>query len=190
MISAGIAKLFSLLGMRITRSNLGFTKAEVAAFRKVQPFTATSQERIVGLIEAVRYLVANKIEGDFVECGVWRGGSMMAAMNALMEMGDTSRNFHLFDTYQGMTEPTAKDVMYTGRKAKDLIDDDKARHGADHNWCVASLNDVQRNVYSTGYPKDRINFVKGKVEETIPSHAPAKIALLRLDTDWYESTAH
>jgi len=133
---------------------------------------------------------ANRIEGDVVECGVWRGGSIMAAMHALIKMGDLTRHFHLFDTFEGMTEPTEKDVMYDGQAAKSLIDRDKATFGQDHNWCVASLDDVRKNVLSTGYPKERVHFIQGKVEQTIPQHAPAKIALLRLDTDWYDSTAH
>jgi hypothetical protein len=49
---------------------------------------------------------------------------------------------------------------------------------------------VQRNLAGTGYDLASVKFIKGKVEETIPAHAPARIALLRLDTDWYESTRH
>jgi hypothetical protein len=45
-------------------------------------------------------------------------------------------------------------------------------------------------VLSTGYPADRLHLVQGKVEDTLPGAAPARIALLRLDTDWYESTRH
>jgi hypothetical protein len=190
MIKAGIARLFNSLGYTVVRSGLGFTAEELNNFKKVQEFTATSVDRLVGLVDAVRYIATNKIEGDIVECGVWRGGSMMAAMSVLLELGDDSRHFHLFDTFEGMAEPTEKDVMYDGQSAKTLIDRDKAAHGADHNWCVAGIDDVRQNVYSTGYSKERIHFIKGKVEETLPGNAPEKIALLRLDTDWYKSTAH
>jgi len=190
MIKAGIARLFNSLGFTVVRNGLGFTEEELNSFKQVQEFTATGVDRLVGLVTAVRYIATNKIPGDIVECGVWRGGSMMAAMRVLLEMGDDSRHFHLFDTFEGMAEPTDKDVMYDGQSAKALIDRDKATHGVDHNWCVASIEDVQRNVLSTGYPKNRIHFIKGKVENTVPSHAPERIALLRLDTDWYESTSH
>jgi O-methyltransferase len=43
---------------------------------------------------------------------------------------------------------------------------------------------------NTGYPKDKIHFIKGKVKDAIPENLPESLALLRLDTDWYESTRH
>ena len=165
------------MGYTVARADTGFTREEIAAMRKVKDYTATSFERLAGLIDATNYIATNKIPGDIVECGVWRGGSMMAAINVLMGRGDMSRIFHLFDTFEGMAEPTEKDVMYDGQTAKELLDRDKAKEGADHNWCVASLDDVRRNVFSTGYPKERIHFIKGKVEDTVPHHAPDKIAL-------------
>jgi O-methyltransferase len=57
-------------------------------------------------------------------------------------------------------------------------------------WCIASLDDVRANLLSTGYPANQIHFVPGKVEQTIPKTLPERLALLRLDTDWYESTKH
>ena len=56
--------------------------------------------------------------------------------------------------------------------------------------CNVPLNDVKKNVFSTNYNKEKFHFIVGKVEETIPEKAPEKISLLRLDTDWYESTRH
>jgi hypothetical protein len=52
------------------------------------------------------------------------------------------------------------------------------------------LEEVRSNLVATGYPLDRVRFVKGIVQDTIPAAAPEVIALLRLDTDWYDSTAH
>jgi hypothetical protein len=162
---------------------------ELAIINQVKPFTCTSPERISSVIEAVRYLNRNQIQGDFVECGVWRGGSIMAAMLTLKQLGDTSRNFYLFDTYEGMTPPTDKDVMFDGTTAADVLANTEKKEGPTY-WCIASLEDVKRNVYSTGYPQEKIFFIKGRVEDTVPQQAPAKISLLRLDTDWYESTKH
>jgi len=61
----------------------------------VNEYTMTSPERIHALVDAVRYVVANNIEGDFVECGVWRGGSMMAVALTLKGLGDKRRNLYL-----------------------------------------------------------------------------------------------
>ena len=57
-------------------------------------------------------------------------------------------------------------------------------------WAVATLDDVKDGFSQVPYPPERVHFVKGKVEETIPEHAPKQISILRLDTDWYESTQH
>jgi O-methyltransferase len=55
-------------------------------------------------------------------------------------------------------------------------------------WCVAGINDVRANVMSTGYPQENFTFVEGDVTQTLQETIPERIALLRLDTDWYEST--
>lgn len=160
--------------------------AEIA--RRVEPYTLTSAERIASVCYAVEYVTRNAIAGDVVECGVWRGGSMMAAALSLQHLGDTSRTLHLFDTFEGMTKPGEFDrEANTGRFASELLAD--ASSGSPMR-AIASLRDVRSNLQSAHYPGERIRFVQGKVEETIPAHAPDQIAILRLDTDWYESTRH
>jgi O-methyltransferase len=155
----------------------------------VAGYTMTSVERQLALISSIRHIVKAGIAGCYVECGVWRGGSSMAAALAFQQAGDTARELHLYDTFEGMTPPTAADRTPDGTLAQAHLDADPARTGV--NWCVAGLEDVQRNMASTGYPKERVHFVRGPVEATIPSQSPAgPIALLRLDTDWYESTKH
>ena len=166
------------------------TPEELRTLELVKGYTCGSAERIIGVVNAVKYVVANKIPGAIVECGVWRGGSMMAAAAALLGVKDASRDIYLFDTFEGMSEPTEKDVMFDGQKASSLLGSSERKEGIINYWCVAGIEDVTRNVTSTGYPKEKLHFIKGKVEDTIPKHAPDQIALLRLDTDWYESTAH
>jgi O-methyltransferase len=155
--------------------------------RQVRPYTLTSLERLAAVVESVRHVVKHRIPGDFVECGVWRGGSSMAAALTLKELGDTSRTLYLYDTFEGMSEPTDKDRLADGTSAATILAADKPGTGY---WCYASLEDVQTNVRTTGYPDDKIVYVKGRVEDTIPARSPERIALLRLDTDWYESTRH
>ncbi len=151
--------------------------------------TMTSPERIFSLIEAVRYVVKNNIEGDIVECGVWKGGSMMAVAETLKVLDNTNRNLYLYDTYEGMSAPTEHDITYNGDNAKLLLNSntDKEQNLV---WAYGALEIVKQNMQLTGYPADKITYVKGKVEDTIPQTVPKKIAILRLDTDWYESTKH
>jgi O-methyltransferase len=161
--------------------------ADRAILARVRPFTMTSAERRASLLGSIDHLVRHGIAGDIVECGVWRGGSMMLAALALMARGDTERHLYLFDTFEGMSEPTDNDRSASGESAQAQLDRTRKGEGV---WCEAGIDDVQANLWSTGYPRDRIHFVKGKVEDTIPETLPERIALLRLDTDWYESTRH
>lgn len=157
--------------------------------REVRPYTLTSVQRLVALCDAVQYLVRNQIPGDIVECGVWKGGSMMAVARTLIQAGDQTRHLYLFDTYEGMTSPSDKDISVQGELASDLLRHED-KEDANSVWCVAPLDEVRRAVGSVGYDSTKVHFVEGRVEETLPKMAPEQIALLRLDTDWYESTWH
>jgi O-methyltransferase len=166
-----------------------FSPDEVRLCKSVAGLTMTSPERIVSLAQAVTYVVENRIPGAFVECGVWRGGSMMVAAYILLSLGVTDRELYLFDTFEGMAPPGTLDVAYSGKLAADILARTPRKEG-DSYWCIASIEDVRTNLLSTRYPAERIHLVKGRVEDTVPAAAPAAIALLRLDTDWYESTEH
>ena len=161
--------------------------ADAAIIRQVLPFTMTSVERLAALLHATRYLARHNIAGAIVECGVWRGGSMMAAALALLQENDNGRDLWLFDTFTGMTPPADVDRSFDGTPAAEQMRHTPKGEGV---WCACDLADVQKNLASTGYPLERIRYVEGPVEKTIPEKAPAQIALLRLDTDWYASTRH
>jgi O-methyltransferase len=165
-----------------------FDSVQFDIFREVQPYTLTSPERIVAVIEATRYITRRRIPGAIVECGVWRGGSMMAAARTLQSLRETDRELYLFDTFEGMAPPTDRDVDLDGQRAASMLATTEKRQ--DGVWVCVSLEDVQQAVGTVGYPASRIHYVRGKVEDTIPASAPDQIALLRLDTDWYESTRH
>ncbi|WP_405798861.1 TylF/MycF/NovP-related O-methyltransferase [Streptomyces sp. NBC_01506] len=158
-----------------------------AIIRAVKPFTMTSPERLNAFILATRHVVRHNIPGDIVECGVWRGGSMQACAKTLLALGETDRGLHLFDTFEGMPPPTAEDLRRDGKSAEDLL----AAQGKDRPiWAVASLEDVQAGFESVPYPGERVHYVQGMVEDTVPQQAPEQISILRLDTDWYASTKH
>ena len=154
---------------------------------RVGPRTMTQPEKLFGLILATRYVATHSIPGDVVECGVWRGGSMQAAALTLLECGDTGRDLHLYDTFEGMTPPDDVDRRSDGRTAADLL----ATSSRDSRvWGVATLDDVKAGMAEVGYPSERIHYHCGRVEDTIPREAPETVSILRLDTDWYASTRH
>ena len=161
-----------------------------AIILKVHDHTMVTFNKLFSFIEAVRYVNQWKIPGAIVECGVWRGGAIMAAALTLKELGVTDRTFYLYDTFCGMPEPSEFD----SRLGKYVNPQEKFRllqTGPDSSdWCQASLDEVRQNLATTQYNINRFKFVEGKVEETIPGTLPDEIAILRLDTDWYESTKH
>jgi O-methyltransferase len=161
----------------------------IDTYYKTKPYTMTSLDRMFAAYNAAEYIEKNNIEGDIVECGVWRGGSAMIMAMKLMQMKSTSRNIFLYDTYEGMTDPTDKDVDHSGKHSSERLKKEDKKKGA-NIWCYATLDEVKQNMKGTGYPEEKIKYIKGKVEDTIPVLVPNKIALLRLDTDWYESTKH
>jgi O-methyltransferase len=165
-----------------------FSDEDIALWESVADITMTSPERVVALRDAVRYVSENGIEGDVVECGVWRGGSMVVVAKTLLSLGNV-RDLYLCDTFEGMSAATEHDRAFDGREAGAMLDG-AARNEGRGIWCIAGEDDVRKNLGRTGYPGERLYFVRGKVEETLPAAAPARIAILRLDTDWYESTRH
>ncbi len=155
---------------------------------KVKPYTMTSVERVVALCQSVAYLENRSIPGAIVECGVWKGGSSMASALALLALDSTQRQLYLYDTFDGMTEPANVDVDWQGRSARELLRQPTAE--GDMTRAKCSLADVKQAMMQTRYPWEKMVFVTGAVEATIPKYLPDQIALLRLDTDWYESTYH
>jgi len=156
----------------------------------VKPYTMTPPQRVVNVVKTIGYILDNDIPGVFVECGVWRGGCSMAAACELQIRGASERELYLYDTYEGMPPPTEHDVAIDNGVAAENLLSMQSRDKDSHIWAYAPFEDVVGNLARTGYPASRLHFVKGKVEETIPETLPDAIAVLRLDTDWYESTLH
>jgi O-methyltransferase len=166
-----------------------FQPEDAQLYLDVAPYTMTTPEAVYALVGAVRHVVSNDVPGAIVECGVWRGGSMMAVATTLLELGRTDIDLYLFDTFDGMSPPTGEDVDWTGKPAHEqLAREPKSEESV--LWAQASVARVQSALESIPYPPSKIHFVQGRVEDTIPAQAPEQIALLRLDTDWYESTRH
>jgi hypothetical protein len=145
-------------------------------------------------VEALQYILNNDIEGSIVECGVDKGHFEYIWINELIRQGK-ERDIYMYDTFKGLTKPTKYDyttpysphyIMNSNEVfdywSKHIIDDQT------NNWCFTPLHEVQTRLSSTGYPESRLHYIVGDVLETLEQFVPEKIALLRLDTDWYESS--
>ena len=190
MLARSINKLLGYYGLELRKKFLlevaEADQHHMKIMDDIKPYTLTTRERIWALLNSVDYVATRGIAGSIVECGVWRGGSMMAAAKRL-QLHNQLRDLYLFDTYEGMSEPTEFDKA-SGHDVRKEWESQQTSN--QNNWCYASLDEVRANVLSTGYPAARIHFTKGKVEDTLTrvENLPAEIAILRLDTDWYEST--
>jgi hypothetical protein len=153
---------------------------------KCHPYTMTTQERVVNMERAIRHLVAAGVAGDIVECGVGAGGSMMAAAYTLLDLRSTERRILLYDTYRGMDKPTAEDVSVFGKSA--LRKYEKKMKDGECTWNNHPIENVRANLALTGYPPDKLLFIEGLVQDTLPHNDSQSVALLRLDTNLYEST--
>jgi len=172
-----------------------FSDEDRALYKAVERFTLTPPERVFALTRAIDYVISAHIPGSIVECGVWKGGSMMAVCLELLRLDHTERELFLYDTFAGMPDPDdALDVDPTGTSASVFLS--RAEEQAHPMWdhapacAYAPIDDVRSRLEATGYPSAKVHLVAGKVEDTLPDQAPESIALLRLDTDWYESTRH
>jgi hypothetical protein len=141
---------------------------------------------------AIRYILNNNIEGACVECGVERGDVEILWINELQKYNQV-RDIYLFDTFSGLTAPDERDYgLLNGWTAND-VNSCWEQHKIDDNtngWCYCPFGDVRNRLLGTNYPEDKLHFIAGDVEDTLEDvkNIPEKIAILRLDTDWYKST--
>ena len=149
--------------------------------------TMVSLERLISTLTSCKYAIENNIPGDFVECGVWRGGNALVASEVIRLLG-SEKKVYLYDTFQGMTEPEDLDKTYSNQPA---LPQYQMLVNEDHNsWCYSSLEEVKANFVKRDLLKENLIFVKGDILETlkVAQNIPKTISVLRLDTDWYAST--
>ena len=148
--------------------------------------------------DAIKYVLKHNIEGVIIECGVESGRFEYIWINELMK-NNAVRDIYLYDTFGGLVQPTEYDytcknaTLYKMNKEevyntwKNKIIDEKT-----NGWCYTPLEKVQQRLNSTGYPQTNLHYIVGDVLETLKNKStiPEKIAILRLDTDWYESSKY
>ena len=162
-------------------------------YNKVKAYTLASSQRIVAICNAVEYITKNNIEGAIAGCGVWRGGVIMASIDTLQKNLDVERDIYLYDTFEGMITPGHKyDIKRDGTTGVGKTAEELYQHATadDVAFCYSSLEEVTENIESYGYPADKVHYVKGMVENTIPQTEPSKIAILYFSISFYESVGH
>ena len=149
-------------------------------FNICKNYSSCSKERIKANIDAIYDINSKNIPGDVVEIGVYKGGSMLAM---ILTNTDMKRNFWLYDTFEGMTTPSKYDIDLNNNSAQELMKCSK------DIMCIASLEEVKNNINSNiNISSDRITYVVGDILKN--SVFPESLAVLRLDTDFYDSTVY
>ena len=149
-----------------------------------------SKERFLTLYQSINYVFKNDIQGDFVECGIFKGGSSMMMAHMLAEQFQSQKNqkIWMYDTFEGMANASKYDENIDNQKAFIELDRIKKKENLNDIWAYSSLDYAKNNLKKTNIDEDKLIYIKGLVEETLYKRKPKEIALLRLDTDFYEST--
>lgn len=152
----------------------------IKLWKQASPYTMISMERGYAVYQGIQHILKHDLPGDFVECGVWKGGTCILMALTLLQAGCRDRTIWLYDTFRGMTEPGPEDIIASSGQAVS----ERWHEG----WWAVSPENVLKNLLTSSYPEKRLRLVEGDVCETLKSQKPESISLLRLDTDWYEST--
>jgi O-methyltransferase len=149
------------------------------AVRLALPYTLVGEARLKATANAVRQIDRDGIPGDFVECGVWKGGNVILA-----RILSPLRHCWLYDTFTGMTKPESGDGPKATSRWNLHINEKQP-------WCRAELSELLEAMNATETFDEKLcHIIEGDVTHTLTRQAnlPQEIALLRLDTDWYAST--
>ena len=167
------------------------TDFEKQTFEICQQYSMTDHMRIFALMKSIEFTKQHNVNGDFVECGVWKGGNLIL-FQRFIEKYNLDKKIFAYDTFEGMSKPEEIDITPEGVSANKLLKKlyDKGVNRKD-NILIAdcSIEEVKNN-FQKFSSKKNLFCIKGKVEETLENkeNLPNKISILRLDTDWYSST--
>lgn len=188
-----IKKILKTNGYSLVNDNqkiVELTNKDDELIKLIQDYSMTPKIRIFNLLQSLRYIKQKKIIGDYVECGVWKGGSILLFKKFIEnEDKESKKKIYAFDTFEGMTRPSNEDYdLDSNIKAAELLNNDKSK--ISNLWGVCSLEEVKSNLKRNLKNINNIFFIKGNVEKTLMNkeNLPEKISILRLDTDWYTST--
>ncbi len=209
-----LKKAFNLFGLDIvhySRSNstsdvdpqlkYEYNTEAIESIRVIRKYTMVPYVNLVTLFELTKYCEENQIEGDYVECGVWKGGCVgLMALTNLKYGGESRRTLHLFDAFDDICEPdpvmdgqkAVDDIYYYTKKKGELSGKLEPVKGfydplGGHGTVVGNKQLLEGLIK---YPSEKIRYHVGWFQDTLPKSKDTiqKIAILRLDGDWYEST--
>lgn len=161
----------------------GADREKIETIFKCLEFSLVGWQGMEATYTCTKRAITDKIQGDLVECGVAQGGSALLIALINQKFGDGTRRIWLFDSYEGLPDPTAEDFQKgkTGTHVRPLP----------KGSCLGTIEDVRQLLFQkNNLAEKNINLVKGWFQDTLPvtRNQIDSISVLRLDGDWYEST--
>lgn len=144
-----------------------------------QAHTLGDMSQVDNVERCVRDVFRNKIAGDFIEVGVFRGGMTILMAGMLRALGEKNRRVYVADSFSGWPKPEENHSVEDS-VCYELF--------ADAGSFASSIEEVRHNFGSYNLLDDHVVFVPGWFDETLPKLDVEKFAIIRIDADWYEST--
>ena len=185
-----ILKIFKVRLVFIKDHIFNHDKFELENIEISKLYSMTGEKRMSYLTKSIKYIFENKIDGDFVECGVWQGGNLILMQRLIDHYGE-KKSIYGYDTFDGMTLPSEFDLDINNNKASNLLSNEKKVENLENEnvWCYSGVKTVKQN-FTKHTKNNYLKLIKGDVTNTLKNNEnlPKNISLLRLDTDFYEST--
>ncbi len=162
--------------------NFGGDRATIITLKSVLPYTMVGRGGLIATYNLAQRVAKWHVTGCLVECGIARGG---CSALMLLASGD-GRSAWLFDSFEGLPEPTAEDGILRKPQSKDRASWDLAK-----GYCLGTREEVEDLLFNKfGFDREKVHLVKGWFQNTLPQYREkvGDIAVLRIDGDWYEST--
>ncbi len=186
-----INRFLGIFGFKISNLDSGLplfpiesTLKEQELINKYLKFSMTNETRMWSLLKSLEYILNKKIDGDVLECGVWKGGCI-GLMDEYLRINNSKKKIYAYDTYDGMSIPSEYDIDFRGIQITEMVINEY-----ENIYGYPKKNEVISNLKILGSKLDKIKFIEGMVEKTLmdKKNIPEKISLMRLDTDFYQST--
>lgn len=194
MLRKIINNVLMFFGYKISRKiqKKMLSKKFLENYNKSKNLSSFNLEFFLFLELSLDYLFKrNRIEGDVVECGVFKGANCRFICDYLKSINYENINIFLYDTFEGMPCASSNDInIFTKKNYNFYLKKMQKNNEVDNFYKYENIENVKKLLFQTNYNKNKIHFIKGLVEETIPKTIPNKISLLILDTDYYDSTKH
>jgi hypothetical protein len=145
-------------------------------------YTMVPRVRLDNIQACIADVVERQIPGDLIETGVWRGGTTIFMRGMLKALGSTDRRVWVADSFQGLPEPDAEKFPAEAKAHASTTMTKTYKHFA------VPRADVEANFKVFDLLDEQVRFLEGWFEDTLPTAPIDRLAVIRLDGDYYQST--